>query len=291
MKPEYELISGRPEKSFTAKVVRRNSRPRLSKAWHFHPEIEICFTKKSFGKRFVGNTISNYEEGDLVLLGSNLPHGFLTEMESYQVVIQMNPDFLGPDFLNKPELRTVKALVERADRGLFFHGETLRKANPIFNRILDSEGLEKMIHLLRLFDVLANSQEVVPICSKEYSLHISHSKLERIKQVYDYIIENHHKEIKVKEASDLVGLTEPAFFKFIKKHTKKTFVQLINEFRIHRASKLLISTDKTVSEISFECGYNNVPYFNRKFKEIMNVTPIEFRASFQEKTWMNEVVS
>ncbi|MEM6765416.1 MAG: AraC family transcriptional regulator [Bacteroidota bacterium] len=291
MKPEYELISGRPERSFTAKIVARNSRPLLSKAWHFHPEIEICFTRKSFGKRFVGNTISNYHEGDLVMLGANLPHGFLTEMESEQVVIQMIPDFLGSEFLDRPELRAVKALVSQADRGLYFHGETVRKASPVINRILNTEGLEKMVHLLRLFGLLAQTTEVIPICSKEYSLHLSHSKLERIKQVYDYIIENHHKEIKVKEASDLIGLTEPAFFKFIKKHTKKTFVQLINEFRIHRASKLLISTDMTVAEISFECGYNNVPYFNRKFKEIMEETPIAFRSSFMEKTWMNEIVA
>ncbi|MEL7362678.1 MAG: AraC family transcriptional regulator, partial [Bacteroidota bacterium] len=108
MKPEFEKIVESPEHSFLAKVVNRPSRPSLSQAWHFHPEIEVCYTRKSHGRRFVGNQISDYAEHDLVMLGSNLPHGFTTDVPSSQIVVQMTDDFMGRDFLDKPELHAIK---------------------------------------------------------------------------------------------------------------------------------------------------------------------------------------
>ena len=128
MRPEYEVIAEPTEQSFTAKSVARNSRPKLSQAWHFHPELEICFTLKSSGRRFVGNQISDYEEGDLVMFGSNLPHGFTTEMKCSQVVIQMSADFLGQEFLNKPELRGIKNLFKLSKSGLEFGKSTKKEA-------------------------------------------------------------------------------------------------------------------------------------------------------------------
>ncbi|MEO0895235.1 MAG: AraC family transcriptional regulator [Bacteroidota bacterium] len=283
MRPEYEVIIEKPEKSFTAKVVRRENRPLLRQAWHFHPEIEICFTRKSHGKRFVGNTISNYQKGDLVLLGSNLPHGFTTEMECEQVVIQMEPDFLGIGFFEKPELRPVKSLLERAKQGINFGKGTKKKITPLVEDLLAAEGLLQMIKLLDLLNLLSIAEDYETICSQEYSLDLKTSHLNRIKIVYDFIIENFQKDVRVKEVADLLNLTEPAFFKFIKKQTKKTFTQIVNEFRIHHSTKLLMGTDKTISEISFESGYNNISYFNRKFREIMHLTPKEFRLAFDEK--------
>lgn len=282
MKPEYELIVEKPQKSFTAKVVSRPSRPMLSQAWHYHPEIEICYTRKSRGKRFVGNTISTYQEQDLVLFGSNLPHGFTTEMRCIQVVIQMEPGFLGTDFFEKPELRAVKRLLAAAKRGLAFQASTVKQARKTISNILDTQGLRQMIHLLELLDVLAHAEDVEPICSKEYTMDLNTSDLHRIKLVYDFIIEHYRQDIRVKDVANLLSLTEAAFYKFIKKHTQKTFTQIVNEFRIHHATKLLMSTDKTISEISFECGYNNLSYFNRKFKEVMHLTPKAFRLSFEE---------
>ncbi|MEL7118219.1 MAG: AraC family transcriptional regulator, partial [Bacteroidota bacterium] len=128
MKPEYEKIIEPAERSFNAKIVNRESRPLLSQAWHFHPEIEICYTMKSSGRRFVGNQISDYKENDLVMFGSNLPHGFTTDVYCSQVVIQMTYDFLGEIFLGRPELRSIKQLFEDAKQGLEFEKETKQKA-------------------------------------------------------------------------------------------------------------------------------------------------------------------
>ena len=280
MKPEYEKIVEPPERSFTAKVVNRSSRPLLSQAWHFHPEIEICSTLKSNGRRFVGNKISDYEESDLVMFGSNLPHGFTTDVYCSQVVIQMTHDFMGQVFLGRPELRPIKHLFFHAKRGLEFRGRSKKKARKIINQLIIKEGLPQLLCLLELLHVLADANDVVEICSEEYALDFNEAQLGRIKIVYDHIMENFKKEVSIKEIADKLNISEAGFYKFIKKQTKKTYTQIINEFRTNYASKLLMTTDRTISQICFESGYNNLSYFNRKFKEIMHQTPHGFRSHY-----------
>ena len=281
MKPEYEKIVEPPVRSFTAKIVDRKNRPLLSQAWHYHPEIEICYTKKSVGKRFVGNQIAAYQTHDLVMFGSNLPHGFTTDMYSSQVVIQMTYDFMGANFIDKPELHPVKMLFERAKQGLEFKGRTKKKAIKTINNLLQSGGgMSQFLHLLELLQILAEAKEVKEICSEEYALDFNEEQLGRIKIVYDHIMENFKEKVSIKEIADKLNISEAAFYKFLKKQTKKTYTQIINEFRVNHASKLLMTTEKTISQICFESGYNNVSYFNRKFKEIMHQTPHDFKQRY-----------
>ncbi len=280
MKPEYEKIIDPPERSFMVKIVNRKSRPLLSQAWHFHPEIEICYTLKSNGRRFVGNQISEYEEKDLVMFGSNLPHGFTTDVYSSQVVIQMNQDFLGKSFINKPELRSIKNLFLQAKRGLEFRADTKKKASKLIKKLVKKEGMPQLIYLLELLQLMAEAEDAVEICPKEYVLDANLAQLGRIKIVYDHILSNFKKDVRIKEIANKLNLSEAAFYKFIKKHTNKTYTQIINEFRINYASKLLITTDQPIVQICFESGYNNLSYFNRKFKEIMHQTPQGFREHY-----------
>ena len=281
MKPEYEKITEPPERSFTVKTVIRQSRPLLSQAWHYHPEIEICFTEKSFGRRFVGNHISDYRAGDLVMFGSNLPHGFTTDFYCQQVVIQMTHDFLGNAFLETPELRGVKSLFEYARRGLSFGKMTKALARDKIDRLKQSEGFQQMINLFDLLNLLSELRDADPICSEEYSYSLDATHLNRVKMVYDYVMLHFNQDIKVKTLADLLNLTEVGFYKFIKKHTKKTFTEILNDVRISQATKLLISSDDPISQIGFACGYNHSSYFNRRFKAIMGQTPQEFRNLYQ----------
>ncbi len=280
MKPEYEKILEKPDRSFTAKTVVRSSRPFLSQAWHFHPEIEICLTKKSSGRRFTGNQISDYQENDLVMFGSNLPHGFTTDVFSSQVVIQLNADFLGKEFIDSPELKDIKGLFYQAQHGLEFNGPAKKKAVKIIEKLLISKGMNQLLYLMKLLNVLAQADDVKWICSEEYALDLNVGQLGRIGIVYKHIMDNFNRDVSIKEISDKLNISEAAFYKFIKKQTKKTYTQIINEFRINYAAKLLMGSDKTIAQISFECGYNHPSYFNRKFKEIMNKTPQAFRSHF-----------
>lgn len=289
MKPERQLIPDKQEKSFLATQIIRNKRPLFSQAWHYHPEIEICLTQQGSGRRFVGNNIAHYEENDLVMFGSNLPHGFMTHSKCFQIVILFGQDFLGDNFFDKPELANVKTLLSRAKNGLSFKMETRKKAKKTIRKIMNTEGFQKTIHFLELLNLLSNSHDVELICNEEYSMDLKAVNFDRVKVVYNHIMENYQREITVKEVADLINLTEVSFFKFIKRHTDKTLTQMVNEFRINHATKLLMSTEKNIAEICYECGYNNISYFNRKFKEIMNETPTEFKDIFNGRAKKNSV--
>ena len=280
MKPELEKIVEGYESSFVAKTVRRANRPLLTQAWHYHPEIEICFTRKSSGQRFVGNKIAPYEIGDLVMLGSFLPHGFTTSEETDQIVIQFNEHFMGKTFLEKPEMRKILELIHRANMGLEFHGKTQKKAARKIIEILTEQGSIKFIKLLQLLTILANSEEYKTICSKNYSTTLNKDQLNRVKTIFEYIEKNYQKEISIPEIAKSLNLSESAFYKFIRKHTKKKFTQIINEYRINHATKLLIETELTISQICYQSGYNNLSYFNRKFRAITKIRPNEFREKY-----------
>ena len=283
MKPIYEKVPQKLQKSFTARYIKRDSRPLLSQAWHFHPEIEICYTATSVGKRFVGNHISDYRENDLVVFGANLPHGFTTDTKCKQVVIQFDEKFMGSGFFSHPELEAVRKLIERSKQGVIFEGRTKEKSIKVIKKLMKSSGFKQMIYLFELLDILAESKKYELICTEEYALTLSEMNLKRVKVIYDYIILNFRKDVCVKEVAKLINLTETTFYKFIKKHTRKTFIQIVNEFRINYASKLLMTTDKTVAQVCFESGYNNVSYFNRKFKAIMHQSPNKFKHAYADK--------
>lgn len=281
MKPEFEKIIDYTRSSFIAKEVIRNNRPLLTQAWHYHPEIEICFSLKSEGKRYVGNNISSYKKNDLVMLGSLLPHGFTTNQNCHQVVIQFGEDFLGNAFLQKAEIQLIRQLISRSRMGIQFNEKTTKKAKKIIKSVLNKQGCGKLISLLKLLNVLSKAKGYNIICTKEYSLNLNLNALSRIKTVLDFIENNYKKDIKIREAAQLINLTESAFYKFIKKHTNKKFTQIVNEFRVDHATKLLIQGELTISQICYDCGYNNLSYFNRKFKEIMDVKPSEFRNNYR----------
>ena len=276
MKPEYEKIQNRPLHSFLAKVVERPKRSTLKEAWHFHPEVEICFTTKSEGRRFVGNSVEDYWKNDLVMFGSNLPHGFITEKESSQVVIQMQESFLGGEFLDKPETQIIRELFSKAKRGLKFGKKTRKLAQVKIQELFEAENLTQIIKLLELLNILAYSNDYRYITTESFLFDSNMVELKRVQIVYNYILENYTQKVSLEEAAKLVYMTKSSFCKFLKKHAKKTFSQIVNEIRISHACGLMIQTDKKISMIAYESGFNDISYFNRTFRKIMEVSPKEF---------------
>lgn len=283
MKPEFEKIQNQPRHSFITKTVERTKRPTLKEAWHFHPEIEVCFTLKSEGKRFVGNDISDYLEDDVVMFGTNLPHGFITEMESEQIVIQMQAGFLGLEFLEKPETQIIKELFIRAKRGIQFYGKTQQKAKQLAKQLLNLQGLPKMLKLLSLLNYLATSQEYSFITSQSFQADTRMAGLKRIQVVYNYILENYQRKVSLDEAAELVAMTKSSFCRFLKKHTKKTFSEIVNSIRIDHACGLIINTNKNISTIGYESGFNDISYFSRTFKSLTGQNPKGFMLKHREQ--------
>lgn len=277
MKPDFEHIHQLDNQSFLTKSVNIQGGRTYKKAWHFHPELEICYTLNSHGQRYVGNDVSNYQAGDLALFGSNLPHGYVTPLSSQQVVIQMRPNFLGEEFLIKPETTELHQLFERAKRGLVFFGNTKKKAAQHIKSLEKKEGFDKLMKLLELLYLLGSSHEYRFITSHAAIPAPDGAEQHRVNKVFSYLSQHYRKDIKFDEVVDLLNISKSAVCKFMNRHFHKTFSQLLTELRINHACQLLIHTDKNVQWICFDSGFNDVAYFSRTFSKQIGCSPSRYR--------------
>jgi AraC-like DNA-binding protein len=249
--------------------------------WHYHPEYELTYIVKGNGYRIVGNTYENYTEGDLVLLGPNLPHtwtGKAIENESFEaIVIQFSKEFI-TSFLGFDEAYSIKKLLENSARGIAF--EATQELVQAIKTLIEKEGLDRILQLIFALNQLAQSNYTLITPNTFHTIASKKSEL-RINEVCLFIQNNFNSNITLKQVASQIYLTESNFCKFFKKATGKTFSDYLNEIRINEASRLLLQTDKTISQISFECGFETLSYFNRVFLKKKNQTPSVFR---NEKT-------
>jgi AraC-like DNA-binding protein len=247
--------------------------------WHFHPEIEIVYVEAESGFRHIGDHISKYEGSDLALIGSNIPHlnfdyGVKTTVDT--VVVQMKENFLGQGFFLLPEIMPIKDLFERAKTGLAFYGETKRIAGEKLKQLTALPHFEQLITLLQVFNLLANSTEVVALKARPVANASVLKEQQRLQKVYHFIEANYQNEIDVNKVAKLCNLTTAAFCRYFKKSTLCTFTDFLNQFRINQSKKLLLQ-DRNVTEACYESGFANISYFNKIFKKIAGENPSAFK--------------
>lgn len=253
--------------------------------WHFHPEYEIVYISNGRGKRHIGDHISYYEDGDLIFLGPDLPHfGFTEELadDHVEVVVQMKEDFLGRDFLCRPEMQGIQQLFQRAKQGISYFGETKKKVGKRLDRMIGLNNFDRLLELLALLEIMARSTEYKLLNAKGPAFEVSAQDHERMQAVYEYVETHFQQEINLDEASRRVNMTSPAFCRYFKKLTNKTFIQFTNEFRVAQACRLLANEDESIAGVSFECGFNNLSHFNKQFKKIAGLSPREYRKSLRK---------
>ncbi len=248
--------------------------------WHFHPEYEIVYVSNGQGKRHIGNHISYYKHGDLIFLGPNLPHfGFTIDTPAghTEAVVQMRPDFLGSQFILKPEMQDIKRLLERSHSGLSFSGQTRHQVGRQLLDLCEASPFEKLHGLLHVLNQLALSTEYEDLHANGFTLEVMVEDEERIHRVYKYVQTHYQDEITLATVAREANLTIPAFCRFFKKLTNQTFTNFVNEFRVANACKLLQDTDRLISDICLECGFQNLAHFNKQFRRITNKTPTGFK--------------
>jgi AraC-like DNA-binding protein/quercetin dioxygenase-like cupin family protein len=251
--------------------------------WHFHPEYEIVYVSHGRGKRHIANHISYYEDGDLIMLGPNLPHlAFSEELsESHtEIVVQMQPETLGSIFWLLPEMTEVRALFDRANHGLVFYGDTKAYAGEQLNAMIEMEPLDRLLGLLALLQVLARSAAFRSLHARGFALPVDARHYERVERIFEYVTNHFQEPIALEEVAGRANLTVPAFCRFFRKLTGKTFVQFVNEIRISHACSLLAKGEMGIAAISYESGFNNLSHFNKQFRQIAGVSPREYRSKF-----------
>lgn len=279
----YEKIMVPYKKTF---ITRRLKMDPKSNRIHSHKNFELNLITSGSGRRIVGNHISSYTKGDLVLLGPNIYHCWEVQetepdKDAECIVTHFYENIINSDFFNIPELEDLVALLKDAGNGIFFRGKKAEKVAVYLNRMVNLSGLEMYIELLKVFNLLLQieDREYLSLPSAQPNIHDKDT--DQINKVYEYVFQNIHEGIKLKKAADLVCMEPGSFCRYFKKKTNQTFMDYVKNVRIGMAAKLLAETDKQITQICFECGYNNLANFNHYFKEIMKKTPSEYRKDFK----------
>ena len=284
MKPKFEKIEPGFGSSFSMRRFSEEDQC-ASPSWHFHPEYELVYISEGNGKRHIGNHISYFEAGDLILLGPNIPHfGFSDEIKGpYQeVVIQMGADFLGDGLLQRPEFKAIRQLLEGADQGYHFYGSTFQKVGKWLDLIWEKAPFNRLIELLQLLQFLAESTERETLGFQGKGIEVSPQDFARIDRIYQFVEEHYQRSIPLEEIAKQVSMTVPAFCRYFKRLTNKTFTNFVNEYRIAAACQLLANPANSISNIAFECGFNNLSHFNKQFRQVTNLSPSGYRKQMKK---------
>lgn len=279
MTPTLEIITPSFGSSFSFSRYVENANCK-SDLWHYHPEIELVFVNGGSGKRQIGSHISYYSDGDLVLIGSNLPHcGFTNEQtgNKNEIVIQMPANFLGSDFLNVPELKNIQQLFKKAKGGIAFGKETIKRIAPIIEEMGNRSNFDRLLRMIRILNDLGLSDEYTILNADGFALEMQVQDNDRINVVFNYVKDHFQEPIQLDTVSNMVSMTTPSFCRYFKKITHKTFTTFVNDYRLVHASKLLSEHNKSITEICYESGFNNFSHFNKSFKAFTGKSASQYR--------------
>ncbi|MBC2843757.1 AraC family transcriptional regulator [Winogradskyella flava] len=282
-KPTLEKIS--PEFGSSMRVRKHEAYIGENKPfWHFHPEIELVYVNKGKGKRHIGNHLSYFNNSQLLLIGSNLPHNGFTDrltVNGTETIVQFRPEFLGDYFFNVPEMEGISNLFERAKSGILFGVKTKKKIGHKIEKLAEKEGFKKILVLLEILHGLAKSEDYVILNADGYAFEAEPQDSAKIDIIFKHVNDNFKEHISLDEIADKVSMTVPAFCRYFKKVTGKTFTKLVNEYRVVHATKLLSESQMSITDISFECGFNNFSHFNKLFKEFTGKSASKYRSELK----------
>lgn len=257
--------------------------------WHFHDEYELVYIWEGKGQKIVGDNISELRKGNLLFLGSDLPHSFSCNQdyrnkeEAGSLVVHLNDQFLRPDFFSCPELKNISRLFERANSGIEFEGavnlETARRIRTLF----EMNTFECFLEILSILNNLAKTDRYHLLASPGYTPSVSKKAYQRINRVYKFVMDHFQEDISLDQVTDITNMTKAAFCRYFKKVTGKTFFTYLNEYRVGHACKLLMQTNLNVSEICYKSGYNSISNFNKQFKAITETSPVRYKNKFKNE--------
>ncbi|QTD37343.1 helix-turn-helix domain-containing protein [Polaribacter batillariae] len=249
---------------------------------HQHEEIQISFIVKGEGTLIVGDTITNYETGNILVLGSNLPHVFQSteklKEKSHMITLFFTENSFGSNFFELQELNEIKPFFKQAKHGFKITDD--KDISKLFLELKTASKLERLIALLQLLKRVT-SLEYESLSSFIYEKKYTAVEGKRMRDVFEFTMRNFTEDISLNEIANVASMTKNAFCKYFKKRTNKSYFRFLNELRIENASKLIVAnTDFTLAEIAYNSGFKNISNFNRHFKSIKKMSPSNFRKHY-----------
>lgn len=286
MRPQLLKVSKGPRHSFS---VRQDVVPYINNRWHYHPEIELIHFKKGEGTQFIGDNIKRFKSGDIVLVGSQLPHywrfddAFFEENTRQQADIRVAhfcENFWGDQFLQLPENLNIKSVLERGKRGLQITGKTRTKVAEIMEQLLHSDGSQRIILLIEALNIVADCKQLLTLSSIGFKHDLVEAENDRVNAIYDYSLKNYKRKIQLEEIAAVANISPNSFCRYFKSRTRKTYSQFLIEIRVGQACKLLIENNLSIKQLCYESGFNNFTSFHKYFKLITGKSPLSYQKEF-----------
>ena len=279
MKIVFEKVARSPDRSFA--TVDKHACA-FDGRFHFHPEIEITLIESSSGRRVVGDSIEPFAPGDLVMLGPNLPHQYVSDPASNDSiaaakVIQFAPDFMGDELLRLPEFSAVARLLKRSTRGLKFGGTANDDARRLIRRIFRASGSKRLLLLLELLDTLSTAPRAAPIASAGYVGNISSREGDTIDNALQYLNHRFTERLSLKSLCHHLHVSPATCNRLFQKSIGRSFKTVLIEIRISHACRRLLETDQSILDVAYSSGFTNLSNFYRRFKEVTGHSPRAYR--------------
>lgn len=271
--------------------IRYHPNHRLNFPLHYHDEYELCLMEHIYGKRTVGNLVEDFGKSDLVLIGPDVLHCY-KRGEDYKdnvcegIIIQFGKNLIHTEILNTYQFRDIKTMLEKAAVGIQFSAETTTKVREKLYCLVNLQDFSAVTLFFEILNELALSEDqrilIPPTLEDCGEINIQQSR--RINKIIQFVEKNYQQKITLEQIGELIGMSPSSVSRFFKQRTRHRFWDYLNNFRVKKATKILMETNHSISEICYECGFNNISNFNRVFKEKMQYTPSEYRKKIQDST-------
>jgi AraC-like DNA-binding protein len=286
MKPFLEKLQPLPGTSWA--MLNRRLDDEIPFQWHHHPELELTLTLNSRGQRFIGDHIGSYDDGDLVLIGPNLPHSWSStekidpDKPHVALVMWFRPEWARAMTETFVELEAVTSMVEQASTGLKFTTASAERARPLIEDLFTRPADERLLGLMQVLNILAQDGEAEPLASAKSVPTAAGSDRTRIDRVLDYIHLNYASGLSLTELADVAALSPSGLHRLFRRHTQLSITDYIMRLKIGEACAMLSASTRPIAHIAEAVGYTSLANFNRQFLALKGMTPRSYRQSFQK---------
>jgi AraC-like DNA-binding protein len=288
VKPQLLKVPKGLQKSFS---IRQDVVLYFYNRWHYHPEIELIHIEQGSGTQFVGDNIQNFQSGDLLLIGPNLPHYWRCDEKYFQresnlyaqaTVVHFSEEMLGKPFLELPENKGICELLLKARLGMKISGKGTEKAKELLKELLNQTSGNKIISLLQILETLAHCTDIKLLSNTHYHHEFDQFDTDRLNHIYQYSVTHFQKKISIEEISEVANISPHSFCRYFKSRSRKTYSQFLLELRIGHACKLLSESYLPVAQVCYESGFNNFANFNKYFKIHTGTSPLAYQKEFRK---------
>ena len=286
MPASFEKIWVKDNESFIIGIFQDNME---KSTWHYHNNFEISFILEGSGKRIVADSIEEFQPGDLVFIGRNLPHVWIADKEMKSptsrslemVYLQFTSDVLTPQLLMLTEFKYISKAMALSERGIQIVGQTLNEVSELMLQLPYLKNFDRILHFFRLMDIIGRSGTNIQLASKEYLKMRFTNSNKRIAIIHEYLMNNYREQIDLKRLAGLVNMAEGSLCRFFRMNMGMTVFEYLNQLKIELACKLLMDNDLSIFEVCLDSGFNNLSHFNKQFKKINGLPPSENRNRFK----------